>query len=160
MRDSRSFCSGQTDLSNASRPIDDDEAARCAAAGIEFTEIVIANDGISVVVNPENDWIECITVEQLKTIWAPESEGVVTNWNQVDPSFPDEPLALFGPGTDSGTFDYFSGAINGEEGASRTDYGRSEDDNVTDSGCQGRGGCDGLLRAHLPRGEHRHRQGS
>ena len=140
-----SFCSGQTDLSNASRPIDDDEAAECAAAGIEFTEIVIANDGISVVVNPENDWIECITVEQLKTIWAPESDGVVTNWNQVDPSFPDEPLALFGPGADSGTFDYFSDAINGEEGASRTDYGRSEDDNVTIQGVKGEAGAMGYF---------------
>jgi len=140
-----SFCSGQTDLSNASRPIDDDEAARCAAAGIEFTEIVIANDGISVVVNPENDWIECITVEQLKAIWAPESDGVVTNWSQVDPSFPDEPLALFGPGPDSGTFDYFSDAINGEEGASRTDYGRSEDDNVTIQGVKGEAGAMGYF---------------
>jgi phosphate binding protein len=140
-----SFCSGQTDLSNASRPIDDDEAARCAAAGIEFTEIVIANDGISVVVNPENDWIECITVEQLKMIWAPESDGVVTNWSQVDPSFPEEPLALFGPGADSGTFDYFSEAINGEEGASRTDYGRSEDDNVTIQGVKGEAGAMGYF---------------
>lgn len=140
-----SFCSGQTDLSNASRPIDDDEAARCAAAGVEFTEIVIANDGISVVTNPENDWIDCITVEQLKTIWAPASEGAVTTWKQVDPSFPDEPLSLFGPGADSGTFDYFSGAINGEEGASRTDYGRSEDDNVTIQRVKGEAGAMGYF---------------
>ena len=83
---------------------------------------------------PENDWAECLTVEQLKTIWEPAAEGTVTNWNQVDPSFPDEPLELFGAGTDSGTFDYFTDAINGEEGASRTDYTATEDDNVTVTG--------------------------
>jgi len=140
-----SFCSGQTDLSNASRPIDDEEAAKCEAAGVEFTEIVIANDGISVVVNPANDWIDCITVDQLQTIWAPESQGAVTNWSQVDPSFPDEQLTLFGPGADSGTFDYFSGAINGEEGASRTDYGRSEDDDATVQGVKSDAGAMGYF---------------
>ncbi|MFI8593561.1 PstS family phosphate ABC transporter substrate-binding protein [Microbacterium sp. NPDC078428] len=130
----RSFCSGETDISNASRPIDDDEAAKCEAAGVEFTEIVIANDGISVVVNPENDWVDCITVDQLRKIWAPDAEGTVTSWNQVDPSFPEVPLALFGPGADSGTFDYFTEAINGEEGSSRSDYTGSEDDDVTVQG--------------------------
>lgn len=130
----RSFCSGETDISNASRPIDDDEAVECADAGVEFTEIVIANDGISVVVNPENDWVNCLTVDQLKSIWAPESEATVTNWNQIDASYPDVPLTLFGPGADSGTFDYFTEAINGEEGSSRSDYTGSEDDEVTVQG--------------------------
>ncbi|GLI25863.1 hypothetical protein ARHIZOSPH14_01050 [Agromyces rhizosphaerae] len=130
----RSFCRGETDLSNASRPISEDEIDACAEAGVEYTEIVIANDGLSVVVNPANDWIQCITVEQLQTIWAPEAEGEVTSWNQVDPEFPDEPLVLHGPGGDSGTFDYFTEAINGEEGATRTDYGASEDDDVIVAG--------------------------
>lgn len=130
----RSFCSGETDISNASRPIDDDEVAKCEAAGVEYTEIVIANDGISVVVNPENNWVDCLTVDQLKTIWAPDSQGSVTNWNQVDASYPDVPLILFGPGADSGTFDYFTEAINGEEGSSRSDYTGSEDDDVTVQG--------------------------
>lgn len=141
----KTFCSGETDVSNASRPIKDEEAATCAEAGIEFTEIVIANDGLSVVVNPENDWAQCLTVEQLNTMWAPESEGVVTNWNQVDPSFPDVPLTLYGAGTDSGTFDYFTDVINGEEGASRTDYSPSEDDNVTIQGVAGELGATGYF---------------
>lgn len=141
----KTFCAGETDLSNASRPIKDEEAAACEEAGIEFTEIVIANDGLSVVVNTENDWIDCITVEQLHTIWAPEAEGKIMNWNQVDPSFPDVPLTLYGAGTDSGTFDYFTGAINGEEGASRTDYSPSEDDNVTIQGVSGEKGAMGYF---------------
>lgn len=106
---------------------------------------MIANDGLSVVVNKDNDWIDCITVEQLHTIWAPESEGKITNWNQVDPSFPDVALTLYGAGTDSGTFDYFTGAINGEEGASRTDYSPSEDDNVTIQGVSGEKGAMGYF---------------
>lgn len=141
----KTFCAGETDISNASRPIKDEEAAICEAAGIEFTEIVIANDGLSVVVNPDNDWATCLTVEQLHTIWAPESEGVITNWNQVDSSFPDVPLTLYGAGTDSGTFDYFTGAVNGEEGASRTDYSPSEDDNVTIQGVTGEVGAMGYF---------------
>lgn len=131
------FCAGETDISNASRPIKDEEAAECEAAGIAYTEIVIANDGLAVVINPENDWADDLTVEQLNKIWAPESEGVVTSWADVDPSFPDVPLALFGAGTDSGTFDYFTGAINGEEGAIRADYSPSEDDNITVQGVAG-----------------------
>ena len=97
------------------------------------------------VVNPENDWATDLTVEQLATIWAPESEGKVTNWNQVDPVFPDQPLVLFGAGTDSGTFDYFTAAINGEEGAIRTDYSPSEDDNITVQGVAGDVGAIGFL---------------
>ena len=139
------FCAGETDISNASRPIKDEEAAICAEAGIEFTEIVIANDGLSVVINPENDWAEDLTVEQLNKIWAPESEGTITNWNQVDASFPDVAIALFGAGTDSGTFDYFTKAINGEEGAIRADYSPSEDDNITVQGVAGDEGAIGFL---------------
>lgn len=131
------FCEGETDISDASRPIKEEEAAICAQNGIEFTEIVIANDGLSVVVNKDNTWAQCLTVEQLATIWGPDSEGKVNSWKQVDPSFPDDPLALFGAGTDSGTFDYFTDAINGEEGAIRADYSPSEDDNVTVQGVGG-----------------------
>ena len=141
----KAFCAGETDISDASRPIKDEEAAECEANGIEYTEIVIANDGLAVVVNAENDWADDLTVEQLNTIWAPESEGVITSWNQVDPSFPDVPLALFGAGTDSGTFDYFTAAINGEEGAIRADYSPSEDDNITVQGVAGEAGGIGFF---------------
>ena len=133
------FCAGETDLSNASRPIDEDEQELCADAGVEYIEFRIATDALTNVVNTENDWATCLTVDQLETIWGPGSK--VTNWNQVDPSFPDVELTLFGPGTDSGTFDYFTGVINGEEGASRTDFSPSEDDNVIVQGVSGdRGG--------------------
>jgi len=123
------FCAGKTDISNASRPIDEEEAAICEDAGIEFTELRVATDALTVVANPEVP-VDCVTTEQLATIWGPDAEGKVDNWNQVDPSFPDMPLNLFGPGTDSGTFDYFTDVINGEEGVSRSDYEASEDDNV------------------------------
>ncbi|HSK33213.1 MAG TPA: PstS family phosphate ABC transporter substrate-binding protein [Propionicimonas sp.] len=141
----KKFCAGETDISNASRPIKDEEKAACAAAGISFTEVVIANDGLTVVINPENTWAKCMTVAQLQKMWAPDSEGKVMNWNQVDPSFPDEKLTLFGAGTDSGTFDYFTLAINGEEGASRTDYSPSEDDNITVQGVAGEKGAVGYF---------------
>ena len=130
----RAFCAGITDISNASRAISDEEKAKCADEGIEFTEIIVANDGLSVVLNPENVWATDLTVEQLHTIWAPESEGEITNWNQVDPEFPDQPLVLFGPGRDSGTLDFFTAAINGDEHAIRADYRASEDDNITVEG--------------------------
>jgi phosphate binding protein len=139
------FCAGETDISDASRAIAEDEIAACEEAGIEYTEIVIANDGLSVVVNPENDWVDCLTTEQLATIWGPDSEGTVTSWSDVDPSFPDEPLELYGAGTDSGTFDYFTDAINGEEGAIRTDYTPSEDDNLTVQGVSGAAGAIGFF---------------
>ncbi|WP_426185957.1 PstS family phosphate ABC transporter substrate-binding protein [Microbacterium sp. TWP3-1-2b2] len=141
----KTFCAGETDISNASRAIKDEEAAECEAAGIEYTEIIAANDGLSVVVNPENDWAEDLTVEQLNKIWGPEAEGEITNWNQVDSSFPDQAITLFGAGTDSGTFDYFTDAINGEEGAIRTDYSPSEDDNITIQGVAGDVGAIGFL---------------
>ncbi|HXG76538.1 MAG TPA: PstS family phosphate ABC transporter substrate-binding protein [Gaiellaceae bacterium] len=133
------FCRGETDLSNASRPIEDDEAAICAGNGVEYVELQVALDALTNVVNLENEWATCLTLEQLRAIWEPGSR--VTSWRQVDPSFPDVPLRLFGPGTDSGTFDYFTDAVVGEEGASRTDYSPSEDDNVIVQGVAGeRGG--------------------
>lgn len=141
----KKFCADETDISNASRPIEEDETAACEEAGVAYTEIVIANDGLSVVVNPENDWLDCITTEQLATIWGPAAEGTVTSWKDVDPSFPDEPLALYGAGTDSGTFDYFTDAINGEEGAIRADYTPSEDDNLTVQGVAGAAGGIGFF---------------
>lgn len=132
------FCKGETDISNASRAIKDEEKDLCAKAGVEFAELHIANDGIAVVTNTANDWAKCLTTNQLKTMWAPKS--AVKSWKDVDPSFPDEKLTLFGPGTDSGTFDFFTAEINGEEGESRTDYSPSENDNVTVEGVAGEKG--------------------
>ncbi|MEO3787955.1 PstS family phosphate ABC transporter substrate-binding protein [Actinocorallia sp. B10E7] len=129
------FCAGETDISDASRPIKDEEKAACDAKGIKYSEFAVANDALTVVVSKDNTWAQCLTVEQLKKIWEPGSK--VNNWNQIDPKFPNEPLKLFGPGTDSGTFDYFTDEINGEEGASRTDYQPSEDDNVIVTGVSG-----------------------
>ena len=131
------FCQGTTDISNASRPIKDEEAALCEEAGIEFTELTVATDALTVVVSAENDFVECLTVEELATLWGPDAEGTVTTWDQVNPEFPAETIELFGPGTDSGTFDYFTDVINGEEGASRTDFNASEDDNVIVQGVSG-----------------------
>jgi phosphate transport system substrate-binding protein len=141
----KKFCAGETDFSNASRPIKDEEAAECAAAGIEFTELIVANDALTIVVNKENDWATCLTVEELNKMWAPEAEGTITNWSQIRAGFPDVPLDLYGAGTDSGTFDYFTKAINGEEGASRTDYNPTEDDNVTVQGVEGSQGALGYF---------------
>ena len=137
------FCADETDFSMASRAIKDEETQACAANNVEPLEMIVANDGLSVVVNPENDWAECLTVEQLKAIWEPGSQ--VKNWKQVDSSFPDVPLTLYGAGSDSGTFDYFTDAINGEEGATRTDYNPSEDDNVTVTGVSGDKGAMGYF---------------
>ena len=137
------FCRGETDLANASRQIKDEEAAACAKKGIEYIELQVANDGLSVVVNNGNDWAKCLTVEQLKKIWQPGSK--IKNWKDVDPSFPSQKLTLFGAGTDSGTFDYFTDAIVGEEGASRSDYTATEDDNVTVRGVAGEKGALGYF---------------
>jgi phosphate transport system substrate-binding protein len=137
------FCAGETDISDASRAIEADEIAICEENGVTQDEFPIANDALTVVVNADNDWATCLTVEQLKAIWEPSSK--VNSWSQVDPSFPDEPLELAGAGTDSGTFDYFTDAINGEEGASRTDYQASEDDNVTIQAVQGSKGSMGYF---------------
>ncbi len=128
----KKFCAGETDISNASRPISESEKKLCAEKKIAYTELLVANDALSVVVNKDNSWASCLTVEQLKKIWAPGS--TVKNWNEVDPSFPNEPLQLFGAGSDSGTFSYFTEVINGKDGASRTDYNPTEDDNVTVQG--------------------------
>jgi phosphate transport system substrate-binding protein len=137
------FCAGETDISDASRPIDEEEVALCEENGVEYVELRVATDALTNIVNSANDWATCLTVDQLKTIWGPGSK--VSNWNQVDPSFPDEPLKLYGPGTDSGTFDYFTDVINGEEGASRTDFSASEDDNVIVQGVSGDTGGLGYL---------------
>jgi phosphate transport system substrate-binding protein len=132
------FCRGETDLSDASRPIKDEEAEVCVKAGIEYVEFQIANDALTVVVNKDNDWADCLTVDELKKIWEPGSK--VKSWSQVRDDFPEEKLTLFGAGTDSGTFDYFTSAIVGEEGASRSDYTATEDDNVTVQGVAGNKG--------------------
>jgi phosphate transport system substrate-binding protein len=133
----KKFCEGQTQISNASRPIKDEEKAACDAKGIEYQEIVVANDALTIVANKENTFLKCLTVEELKTLWEPAATGKVTTWDTVNPSFPAEDIKLYGPGTDSGTFDYFTDEINGEEGASRTDYEPSEDDNVIVQGVSG-----------------------
>lgn len=125
----KKFCAGETDISNASRPIKQEEIDLCAENGIEYVEVPVAFDGLSVVVNPENDWAACLTVDELVTMWEPEAQGTITSWNQIRADFPDEPLGLYGPGTDSGTYDYFMEATVGEA-ESRGDYTASEDDNV------------------------------
>ena len=137
------FCAGETDISNASRQIDEEEVALCEEAGVEYVELQVATDALTNVVPTSNDWATCLTVEQLTAIWGPGSK--VSSWNQVDPSFPDVQLKLYGPGTDSGTFDYFTDVINGEEGASRTDFSASEDDNVIVQGVSGSEGGLGYL---------------
>jgi phosphate transport system substrate-binding protein len=137
------FCAGETDISNASRPIKDEEATICVDNGVEYVELQVATDALTNVVNSENDWVTCLTVDQLNAIWKPGS--TVSNWNQVDPSYPDVPLKLYGAGTDSGTFDYFTDAINGEEGASRSDFSATEDDNVTVQGVSGDRGALGYF---------------
>jgi phosphate transport system substrate-binding protein len=131
------FCNGDTQISNASRPIEDDEVQACQENGIEFVEIPVALDGLSVVVNPRNDFANDITLDELATTWGPEAEGQVTQWNQVRSEWPEERFNLYGPGTESGTFDFFTERVNGEEGASRSDYQASEDDNVLVQGVSG-----------------------
>ena len=129
------FCAGETDISDASRPIEPEEVAACKKEGVQYGDAQVANDGLAVVVNPENDWADCLTTAELKKIWEPGSK--VNNWNQVRSSFPDEKMELFGAGTDSGTFEYFNEAINGDKAATRKDYSPSEDDNVTVQGVSG-----------------------
>jgi phosphate transport system substrate-binding protein len=129
------FCNGETDISNASRAVKDVEKQACESKGIAFTELLVANDALTVVVSKDNTWADCLTVPQLKSIFEPNSK--VNNWNQVDAKFPNEPLKLFGAGTDSGTFDFFTEKINGKEKAHRTDYTPSEDDNLTVQGVVG-----------------------
>jgi phosphate transport system substrate-binding protein len=130
----KKFCSGQTDISNASRPISSKELEACRAKGIRFIELPIAYDALTVVVNNDNTWASTMSVEQLKKIWEPGAQGKITNWNQINSRFPNQPLKLFGPGQASGTFDYFTEAVNGKAKASRTDFTASEDDNVLVNG--------------------------
>jgi phosphate transport system substrate-binding protein len=133
------FCKNETDLSNASRPIKLSEAQKCHDAGIGYIQFLVANDGLSLVVNKQNTWANCLTTEELKKIWDRGSK--VNNWHDIRPSFPDVPLKLWGAGTDSGTFDFFTEKINGTARRSRSDYTASEDDNVTVRGVAGeRGG--------------------
>ncbi|MCH8189733.1 MAG: PstS family phosphate ABC transporter substrate-binding protein [Chloroflexi bacterium] len=129
------FCAGETDIQNASRTIKPSEADACAKNGVEFLELEVAYDGLSVVVHHDNQFVDFLTVDELRRIWEPGSK--VNRWNQVRPDWPDERLRLFGPGTASGTFDYFTEAIVGEEDASRSDYTASEDDNVLVQGVSG-----------------------
>jgi phosphate transport system substrate-binding protein len=131
------FCNAETDISDASRPIRPAEIEACKAAGIEYIELPIAYDGLAIVVNPKNSWATSITVEELKKLWAPEAQGTITRWNQVRPSWPNREIRLFGAGVDSGTYDYFTEAVVGKEGASRGDFTSSEDDNVVVQGISG-----------------------
>ena len=131
------FCNGETDISNASRPIKPIEVERCARSGVEFIEIPIAVDGITVVVNPENVFVQCLTLQDLQIMWSPESEEKIDRWNQVREEWPDKELLLFGPGVDSGTFDYFTSAVNGKSQASRGDFIASERDDVLVQGISG-----------------------
>lgn len=132
----KKLCRGDIDVSNASRPILKEEMEMCRAAGINFIELPVAFDAITVVVNPKNDWVTSLTVEDLKKMWEPGAQGHITRWNQVRPEWPDASLMLFGPGADSGTFDYFTEAVSGEAKSSRGDYTASEDDNVLVQGVE------------------------
>jgi phosphate transport system substrate-binding protein len=133
----KKFCRGETDISGASRPILKKEMDVCRENNIEYIELPVAYDGLAVMVNPKNTWVKSMTVTDLKKIWEPAAQGPVIKWNQVRPEWPDAPLKLFGPGVDSGTFDYFTEAIVGKAKASRGDYTSSEDDNVLVMGIAG-----------------------
>lgn len=126
----KKFCRGETDISDASRPILKKEMDDCKAAGIEYYELPVAYDALTVMVNPKNDWIKSMTVAELKKIWEPAAQGKIMKWNQVNPKWPDAPIKLYGAGSDSGTFDYFTEAVVGKSKSSRGDFTASEDDNV------------------------------
>ena len=126
----KKFCRGEIDIANASRPILKKEMADCKAAGVEYIELPVAFDALTVVMNPKNTFLKELTVEQLKAIWEPAAQGKIARWNQVNPAWPDAPIKLFGAGSDSGTFDYFTEAIVGKAKSSRGDYAASEDDNI------------------------------
>jgi phosphate transport system substrate-binding protein len=133
----KKFVRGEIDLADASRPILAEEMAQAKANGIEYIELPIAFDALTVVVNNQNDWVTSMTVDELKKIWEPSAQGKITHWNQVRPNWPNEKIALFGAGSDSGTFDYFTEAIVGKAKSSRGDYTASEDDNVLVQGVEG-----------------------
>jgi phosphate transport system substrate-binding protein len=142
----KKFCNGETDISNASRPIVQGEIEACANKGIEFIELPVAYDALSIVVNPKNDWVSCITVAELKMMWEPAAQGTVTKWAQVNPAWAaGGDLSLFGPGTDSGSFDYFTEHVNGKAKDSRGDFTASEDDNVLVTGVSGSKGALGYF---------------
>jgi phosphate transport system substrate-binding protein len=126
----KKFCRAETDISNASRPIQKKEMEDCKAAGVEYYELPVAFDALTVVINPKNSFVKQLSIEELKTMWEPAAQGKVTSWKQVNPAFPDAPLKLFGAGADSGTFDYFTEAVTGKSKSSRGDFTASEDDNV------------------------------
>jgi len=126
----KKFCRGETDISDASRPILKSEMDICKAAGITYYELPIAYDALTIVMNPQNTFIKSLTIAELKKMWEPGAQGKVTKWKQVNPAWPDQPLKLFGPGADSGTFDYFTEAVVGKAKSSRGDFTASEDDNV------------------------------
>lgn len=133
----KKFCAGETDIQNASRPISTSEQEVCTAGGVEYIELPVAFDGLAIVVNPKNTWVDYLTVAELKKMWEPAAQGTVTSWKQIRSSFPDEELKLYGAGTDSGTFDYFTEAIMGKAKEQRGDYQASEDDNVLVQGISG-----------------------
>ena len=126
----KKFCRAETDISNASRPILKSEIEDCKKSGVQFIELPVAYDALTVIINPKNDWVKSLTVADLKKMWEPGAQGKVTTWNQIRPEWPNSPLKLFGPGADSGTFDYFTEAIVGKAKSSRGDFTASEDDNV------------------------------
>ena len=139
------FCVGETDISDASRPIEDDEIAVCEENGVEYTELLVATDALTVVVHPDLA-VDCLTTEQLVELWAPDSK--ITNWSDLDPSFPDQEISFFGPGTDSGTYDYMAGEVvdpDADEPATRDDYEASENDNVLVQGVAGTEGATGYF---------------
>ncbi len=139
------FLLKENDICDASRPIKDEEKQKAKDAGIEYIELTIAYDGLAVVVNPQNDWCDSITLSELKAMWRPEADGEIVRWNQVNASWPEEPLKLFGAGTASGTFDYFTEVVCGEAKASRADYTRSENDNMLVRGVEGEKGALGYF---------------
>lgn len=141
----KKFCRGETDMTQASRPILKEEMEACKAAGIEYIELPIAYDALTVVINKDNDFITSMTVDELKTMWEPSAQEKIKNWNQVNPAWPDRPLNLFGAGSDSGTFDYFTEAIMGKAKSSRGDFTASEDDNVIVRGVAGDVGAIGYF---------------
>ena len=126
----KKFGRGETDISDASRPIKQKEIDACNENNISYVDLTVAYDGLAVLINPDNDWVDHFKVEELKKIWEPDAQGVIMKWNQIRPEWPDEEIHLFGPGVASGTYDYFTEAIVGESGASRGDFTASEDDNV------------------------------